>query len=98
MSSFTISLNHSCLCCAVSQLEVQNMKVLNGTSSSDTKTSKNLSEAVVFQDTSASSSLDQYTQAARMSLKMQRVKDKLDSMLVSHLASNVQLFDGYLIN
>ncbi|XP_071381606.1 jouberin isoform X1 [Centroberyx affinis] len=77
----------------VSQLEVQNMKGGSRCASVDTKTLRNTPEPSVFQDTSTSSAMDQYAQATRLSLKMQRVKEKLDSVLEPHQRSSTP---GYM--
>ncbi|CAB1331256.1 unnamed protein product [Coregonus sp. 'balchen'] len=46
----------------------------------DTKMFRNTSDPVTFQDTSGAA-MDCFAKAARLSMKMQRVKDKLDSVL-----------------
>uniref|UniRef100_A0A4W5PAX7 Jouberin n=1 Tax=Hucho hucho TaxID=62062 RepID=A0A4W5PAX7_9TELE len=66
----------------VAQLEVESLKGHSRSGSADTKTFRNTSDPVTFQDTSGAA-MDCFTRAARLSMKMQRVKDKLDSVLVS---------------
>ncbi|XP_062864119.1 jouberin [Trichomycterus rosablanca] len=60
----------------VAHLEIESMRVVNRT---DT-TLRNQTELLAFQDASASG-MDRFASVARMSLKMQRVKHKLDSVL-----------------
>lgn len=70
----------------VSQLEVHNIKAASATSrsaSADTKTIRNTPDPSALQDTSAASALDQFAQATRLALKMQCVKEQLDSVLVN---------------
>lgn len=57
------------------------MRVLNRSDTAVSKTLRNQTEILAFQDTSASG-MDRFASAARISLKMQRVKQKLDSVLV----------------
>lgn len=71
---------------AVSQLEVHNITAASATSRSasvDPKTIRNTPDTPALLDTSAASALDQFAQAARLALKMQCVKERLDSVLVS---------------
>uniref|UniRef100_A0A668AN07 Abelson helper integration site 1 n=1 Tax=Myripristis murdjan TaxID=586833 RepID=A0A668AN07_9TELE len=68
----------------VSQLEVQDMKGASRSVSAESKTLRTTPDPSVLQDTSVSAALDQYAQATRLSLKMQRVKEKLDSVLVNN--------------
>ncbi|XP_027028556.1 jouberin [Tachysurus fulvidraco] len=67
----------------VTQLELESMRVLNKSDTAVGKTSRNQTEILAFQDSSAYG-IDRFASAARMSLKMQRVKQKLDSVLDSH--------------
>ncbi|XP_017555368.1 jouberin [Pygocentrus nattereri] len=64
----------------VSQLDLESVRGLNRSETVGNKTARNQSELLPFQDTSASG-VDRFASAARMSLKMQRVKQKLDSVL-----------------
>uniref|UniRef100_A0A674DNS9 Jouberin n=1 Tax=Salmo trutta TaxID=8032 RepID=A0A674DNS9_SALTR len=66
----------------VAQLEVESLKGHSRSGSADTKMFRNTSDPVTFQDTSGAA-MDCFARAARLSMKMQRVKDKLDSVLVS---------------
>uniref|UniRef100_A0A671SMG9 Jouberin-like n=1 Tax=Sinocyclocheilus anshuiensis TaxID=1608454 RepID=A0A671SMG9_9TELE len=62
---------------------VMSVESLRGSSRSenlDSKTGRNSSEVTTFQNTSATS-MDRFASTARVSLKMQRVKQKLDSVL-----------------
>lgn len=77
----------------VSQLEAHNIKALSRSASGDTKTVTNTPDPPVFQDTSASSAMDQYAQATRIALKMQCVKEQLDSVLEPHKRSSAS---GYI--
>uniref|UniRef100_A0A7N8YBY8 Jouberin n=1 Tax=Mastacembelus armatus TaxID=205130 RepID=A0A7N8YBY8_9TELE len=62
----------------VSQLEVHNLKAMRSVST-DTRTMGNTPDSLLLQDTA----IDQFTQAARIALKMQCVKEQLDSVLVN---------------
>nr|XP_046165040.1 jouberin [Oncorhynchus gorbuscha]XP_046165041.1 jouberin [Oncorhynchus gorbuscha] len=62
------------------QLEVESLKGHSRSGSADTKMFRNTSDPVTFQDTSGAA-MDCFARAARLSMKMQRVKDKLDSVL-----------------
>lgn len=65
-----------CVClCAVAQLEVEGMKALRKTGPAD---NKNLA---AFEDPSASA-MDRFASAARVSLKLQRLQETLDSVRV----------------
>jgi len=48
--------------------------------------------------TTASTPMDRFAQTARLSLKMQRVKDKLDSVLVTSVLLNSVLVNPVLVN
>ncbi|KAF7704498.1 hypothetical protein HF521_021570 [Silurus meridionalis] len=67
----------------VTQIELESMRVLNRSDSAVSKTQRNQTELLAFQDSSATG-MDRFASAARMSLKMQRVKQKLDSVLEPH--------------
>ncbi|KAJ8399446.1 hypothetical protein AAFF_G00411580 [Aldrovandia affinis] len=69
----------------VAQMEVESMKGLNRTGSTDTRMFRNTecSNLATFQDPTASA-MDRFASAARVSLKMQHVKQKLDSVLNPH--------------
>lgn len=71
---------------AVSQLEMHNVKAMSTVSraaSVDAKTTRNTPDPPTLQDTASALALDQFAQATRLSLKMQYVKEQLDSALVS---------------
>ncbi|KAI4885132.1 hypothetical protein NFI96_020038 [Prochilodus magdalenae] len=70
----------------VSQLDLESVRGLNRAETINNKTARNQSE-LPFQDTSASG-MDRFASAARMSLKMQRVKQKLDSVLFQETHRN----------
>ncbi|KAG7511232.1 hypothetical protein JOB18_044567 [Solea senegalensis] len=63
----------------VSQLEVHNIKTGSRSASADTRTMRNTPDPPVLQDKAAA--IDQFAQAARRALKMQRVQEQLDSVL-----------------
>ncbi|XP_030574561.1 jouberin isoform X2 [Archocentrus centrarchus] len=65
----------------VSQLEVHSIKAASRSASADTKTVRNTPEPLALQDTSVSAAVDQFAQATRLALKMQCVKEQLDSVL-----------------
>uniref|UniRef100_A0A096M0A5 Abelson helper integration site 1 n=1 Tax=Poecilia formosa TaxID=48698 RepID=A0A096M0A5_POEFO len=65
----------------VSQLEMHNNLELSRSASLDTKPVQNLRDSVVLQDTPTPSTMDQFGQLARLDLKMQSVKEHLDSVL-----------------
>ncbi|XP_054653122.1 jouberin isoform X2 [Dunckerocampus dactyliophorus] len=69
----------------VSQLDVHSMKEL-GSTSADTRTTRNTPDPL--HSTSASSAVDQFSQAARLALKLQRVKEQMDSVLEPHHRSS----------
>ncbi|XP_061086988.1 jouberin isoform X2 [Conger conger] len=64
----------------VTQMEVESMKGMNRTGSVDTGTLQTLSNVATFQDSTVTA-MDRFASTARMSLKMQHVKQKLDSVL-----------------
>lgn len=67
---------------AVSQLEMHSNLELSRSASLDSKPVQNTPDSVVLQDTPTPSTMDQFGQLARFDLKMQCVKDHLDSVLV----------------
>lgn len=70
------------LCHAVSQLEMHNAKTVSAASRSaslDDKSFRNTPNT----DTPVTSALDQFAQTTRLAIKMQNVKEQLDSVLVS---------------
>lgn len=68
----------------VSQLEVHNIKAASRSISTDTRTIRNTPDPAALQDRmSAASAMDQFAQATRLALKMQCVKEQLDSVLVN---------------
>uniref|UniRef100_A0A673LKN9 Abelson helper integration site 1 n=1 Tax=Sinocyclocheilus rhinocerous TaxID=307959 RepID=A0A673LKN9_9TELE len=64
----------------VAQMEVESLRGLSRSEYLDSKTGRNSSEVMTFQTLSATS-MDRFASTARVSLKMQRVKQKLDSVL-----------------
>ncbi len=56
---------------------------LSRSASADTKTIRNTPDLPMLQDIPAASAMDQFAQAARLALKMQSVKEQLDSVLVN---------------
>ncbi|KAL4624023.1 jouberin [Arapaima gigas] len=64
----------------VAQMEVESMKGLKQSNPADGGTLRDTSETAVFPESSASATTDGFASAARLSLKMQRVKQKLDSV------------------
>ncbi|XP_076604762.1 jouberin isoform X1 [Chaetodon auriga] len=75
----------------VSQLEVHNIKAASATSRSasvDTKTIRHTPDPPALQDASAASTIDQFAQATRLALKLQCVKEQLDSVLEPHQRSS----------
>ncbi|XP_040916900.1 jouberin isoform X1 [Toxotes jaculatrix] len=65
----------------VSQLEVHHIKAASRSASTDPKTVRNTPDPPVLQDRSAASAMDQFAQTTRIALKMQCVKEQLDSVL-----------------
>uniref|UniRef100_A0A673K699 Jouberin-like n=1 Tax=Sinocyclocheilus rhinocerous TaxID=307959 RepID=A0A673K699_9TELE len=61
-------------------MSVESLRGLSRSDNLDSKTGRNSSEVTTFQNTSATS-MDRFASTARVSLKMQRVKQKLDSVL-----------------
>lgn len=62
------------------------MKSASATSrsaSADTRIIRNTPDPPALQDTSAASALDHFAQSTRLALKMQCVKEQLDSVLVN---------------
>ncbi|XP_041828331.1 jouberin isoform X4 [Melanotaenia boesemani] len=72
---------------AVSQLEMLSTKAASRSASLDPRTVRNTPDPMALQDPSASSALDQFAQAARLAMKMQFVKERLDSVLEQHQMS-----------
>ncbi|XP_056112023.1 jouberin isoform X1 [Rhinichthys klamathensis goyatoka] len=64
----------------VAQMEVESLRGMSRSENLDSKTGRNSSEVTTFQNTSATG-MDRFASTARVSLKMQRVKQKLDSVL-----------------
>lgn len=81
----------------VSQLEVHNIKaasILSRSASADTRTIRNTPDPPVpHLDTSGASALDQFAHTARLALKMQCVKEQLNSVLEPHQRSSTS---GYI--
>ncbi|GAA6223288.1 jouberin-like [Lates japonicus] len=77
----------------VSQLEVHSIKAASRSASVDPKTVRNTPDLPVSQDRSASSAMDQFAQSAKLALKMQCVKEQLDSVLEPHQRSSTP---GYI--
>ncbi|XP_007252009.3 jouberin isoform X2 [Astyanax mexicanus] len=76
----------------VAQMDLESLRGLSKSETADNKTARNQSDLLPFQDTSASG-VDRFASAARMSLKMQRVKQKLDSVIEPH--RNPSVMDYY---
>ncbi|XP_042356979.1 jouberin isoform X2 [Plectropomus leopardus] len=76
-----------------SQMEVHSMKAASRLSSTDPKTIRNTPDTPALQDISAASAIDQFAHAARLALKMQCVKEQLDSVLEPHQRSSTS---GYM--
>ncbi|XP_043119224.1 jouberin isoform X1 [Puntigrus tetrazona] len=70
----------------VAQMEVESLRGLSRSENLESKMGRNSSEVTAFQNTSVMS-MDQFASTARVSLKMQRVKQKLDSVLEPHRSS-----------
>uniref|UniRef100_A0A8C1SSZ0 Jouberin n=1 Tax=Cyprinus carpio TaxID=7962 RepID=A0A8C1SSZ0_CYPCA len=70
----------------VAQVEVESLRGLSRSEYLDSRTGRNSSEVMTFQTPSATS-MDRFSSTARVSLKMQRVKQKLDSVLEPHRSS-----------
>ncbi|KAM4724374.1 jouberin isoform 2-T2 [Anableps anableps] len=68
----------------VSKMEMQNNKALSRSASLDTKTVQTTPDSVTLQDTSSPLAMDQFAHTARLVLKMQSVKNQLDSVLEPH--------------
>ncbi|KAK2826549.1 hypothetical protein Q5P01_020763 [Channa striata] len=75
----------------VSLLEAQRLKAVSRSASVDTKTLIDTPDPTVLRDISAASTTDQFAQATRLALKMQRVREQLDSVLEPH-----QMSSGYV--
>ncbi|KAG7465735.1 hypothetical protein MATL_G00156670 [Megalops atlanticus] len=67
----------------VTQMEVETMKGTSRAGSTDTKTGRSSATLAAFQDPTAPA-MDRFASAARVTLKMQHVKQKLDSVLAPH--------------
>lgn len=80
---FLLKMSVFCLY-AVAQMEVESLRGLSRSEYLDSKSGRNSSEVTTFQNTSATG-MDRFASTARVSLKMQRVKQKLDSVLVNML-------------
>ncbi|XP_037342644.2 jouberin [Pungitius pungitius] len=65
----------------VSQLEAHNLKAASRSASADTRTMRSTPDPPALQDTSVASTMDQFAQATRLAMKMQCVKEQLDSVL-----------------
>ncbi|XP_042598944.1 jouberin-like isoform X2 [Cyprinus carpio] len=66
----------------VAQMEVESLRGLSRSENLDSKTGRNSSEVTTSQNSS-----DRFASTAHVSLKMQRVKQKLDSVLEPHRSS-----------
>ncbi|KAM4542068.1 jouberin isoform 2-T2 [Odontesthes bonariensis] len=75
----------------VSQLEMHSTKAASRSASTDTRTVRNTPDPAALQDAS-SSALDQFAHTARLALKMQSVKEHLDSVLEPHRKSSASGF------
>ena len=77
----------------VSQLEAQTIRAGSRAAPTDSST-RTAEPMAALLDRTASSPTDRFAQTARLSLKMQRGKDKLDSVLVNALLHPVSHFLG----
>ncbi|XP_070698228.1 jouberin [Pempheris klunzingeri] len=77
----------------VSQLEGHNIKAASRSASADTKTIRNTPDPPALQDTATASGMDQFAQTTRLALKMQCVKEQLDSVLEPHQRTSTS---GYI--
>ncbi|XP_068437045.1 jouberin isoform X2 [Clinocottus analis] len=75
----------------VSQLEAHNLKAASRSASTDARTLRNTPDPPALHDTA--STMDQFAQATRLALKMQSVKERLDSVLEPHQKSSTS---GYM--
>uniref|UniRef100_A0AAV2JA48 SH3 domain-containing protein n=1 Tax=Knipowitschia caucasica TaxID=637954 RepID=A0AAV2JA48_KNICA len=75
----------------VSQLEVHNMKAGSRAASVDPRTLRDTLDSALDPDTPLSSALDLFTQSTRQALRMQTVKQQLDSVLEPHQGSTTAL-------
>lgn len=77
----------------VAQMEVESLRGWSRSENLDSKTGRISSEFMSIQNPTATS-MDRFANTARMSLKMQRVKQKLDSVLEPHRSSsNVDMYE-----
>ncbi|XP_047467681.1 jouberin isoform X2 [Mugil cephalus] len=76
----------------VSQMEAHSIKAASRLSSADAKLSRSTSVPPAVQDTSASLPMDQFAQATRLAIKMQCVKEQLNSVLDTHQRSSASGF------
>lgn len=73
----------------VSQLEVHNIKALSRATSVDPRTVRNTPDSALQPDTPPSpSALEQLSQSTRLALRMQSVREQLDSVLEPHRRSS----------
>ncbi|XP_034419269.1 jouberin [Cyclopterus lumpus] len=72
----------------VSQLELHNMRAASRSASTDPRTVRNTPDPPASHDASVGSTMDQFARATRLALKMQCVKERLDSVLEPHLRSS----------
>ncbi|XP_027130777.1 jouberin isoform X1 [Larimichthys crocea] len=80
----------------VSQLEVHNIKAASSVSrsvSADTRTIRNTPDLPALQDASGAAAMDQFAQATRLAMKMQSVKEQLNSVLEPNRRSSTS---GYI--
>ncbi|XP_051251381.1 jouberin isoform X1 [Dicentrarchus labrax] len=80
----------------VSQLELHKKKAASSVSrsaSADTKTIRKTPDPPALQETSGAAAMDQFAQATRLALKMQSVKEQLNSVLEPHHRSSTS---GYI--
>uniref|UniRef100_A0A1A8MVS4 Abelson helper integration site 1 n=1 Tax=Nothobranchius pienaari TaxID=704102 RepID=A0A1A8MVS4_9TELE len=76
----------------VSQLEMQNIKAASTSASADRTLRNTPDSLLLLQDTSAPLAMDQFAHAARLAMKMQSVKRRLDSVLEPHRRSSASGF------
>lgn len=68
----------------VSQLEMLSMKAASRSASLDPRTVRNTPDPVALQDPSAPSALDEFAHNTRLAMRIQSVKERLDSVLEPH--------------
>lgn len=75
--------NYVLLLHTVSQMEVHSIKAASRSGSTDTKLGRSTSVPPAVQDTPGSLGMDQFAQVTRIAMKMQCVREQLNSVLVN---------------